>query len=247
MTRPLILGHRGYSARYPENTRLALVKAMEAGADGIELDVDLSCDDVVMVMHDETVDRTTDGHGPLHDLSYAALRKLNAAKGWTSAWEPIPTLQEVLDDLYQVHPHGLYNIEIKVSDGRWREVVDQTLRVCRDHPLRQHIRYSSFHQPSLEYLLSQEARAQAGLLLANLPQDLGPLLANKGWIAVHLWQGAVDSAVVSRCHEQGLEVAVYTVDDEETMRRMVQAGVDVMISNQVGRALDFIASLSRSD
>src|SRR5512143_199880 len=99
--RPLILAHRGASRRAPENTMAAFRLAAELGADGVELDVQLSKDGEVVVMHDSRVDRTTDGHGRIRDLPLAELRALDAG-GWYApefAGERIPTLAEVLHEL----------------------------------------------------------------------------------------------------------------------------------------------------
>lgn len=102
-----VICHRGYSSRYPENTMLAFQKAIETGADGIELDVHLTRDGEVVVIHDELVDRTTDGVGFVKDFSLAELRRLNAAHGWEIAPQRVPTLEEYLE---RIAPTGLQSL-----------------------------------------------------------------------------------------------------------------------------------------
>ena len=95
----LVFAHRGFSAAYPENTILAFRKAIEAGADGIELDVHLTKDDEIVIIHDETVDRTTDASGEVRSFSLENLRRFDASaiKKGAFAFEPIPTLREYFD------------------------------------------------------------------------------------------------------------------------------------------------------
>jgi len=242
VAKPLILGHRGFSAGYPENTRLAMVKAMEAGAHGVEWDVQLSRDGQVMVMHDERVDRTTDGHGLLRQLTYAELRRLNAAGGALErSFEPVPMLSEVLDDLYQIQPDGFYNLEIKVADDRWQALVDKTLAVVQNHPLRPRLRYSSFHASSLSYLACQDPTAGVGLLVDGVDDGVWQTLHRGRWASLHVRYSAVDAPLVARCHHLGLALAVYTVDACEDLVRMANLGVDIIISNRVDVALEAIS------
>ena len=107
----LIFGHRGYAALYPENTMISFKEALNAGADGIELDVQLSLDGELVVIHDPTVDRTTDGTGSVRELSLEELRKLNAANNSkTVEFAGIPTLREVMEWLSGTNL--LLNIEL---------------------------------------------------------------------------------------------------------------------------------------
>lgn len=102
-----VIAHRGASAYEPENTLRAFRRAIELGADMSELDVHLSRDGHLIVMHDETVDKTTDGHGAIRDMTLGDLERLDAGQG-----EHVPTLQSVLDLACQFPPHGLY-VEMK--------------------------------------------------------------------------------------------------------------------------------------
>ena len=110
-----VIAHRGYSGKYPENTMLSFQKAVEAGCDGIELDVQTTKDGVVVVIHDERVDRTTDGEGFVKDYTFEEIRKLNAAKLFphVTDFEPIPSLEEYC--AWMAQNNIFTNIEIKTG------------------------------------------------------------------------------------------------------------------------------------
>ena len=110
-----VVAHRGYSGRYPENTMLAFQKAVEAGCDEIELDVQLTKDDVVVVLHDERIDRTTDGAGYVRDYTYEELKQFSAAKCWDGKYDrmAIPTFEEYC--IWVKDEPVTTNIEFKTS------------------------------------------------------------------------------------------------------------------------------------
>lgn len=157
-----VICHRGYSSRYPENTILAFQKAVESGADGVELDVHLTRDGEVVVIHDERVDRTTDGVGYVKDHSLAELRRLNAAYGWRTAPQRIPTLEEYLE---LIAPTGMKsNIELKTGlfdyEGMEEKVWNQ---ICR-FGLENRVILSSFHAQTLLRVKALAPEAPCGLL-----------------------------------------------------------------------------------
>lgn len=218
---------------------------MEGGADGVELDVQLSKDGVVIVLHDDSVERTTgDGSGSVSELSWRALRTLNAAYQRPDlAREPIPSLAEVLDELMDFKG-GLCNIEMKPCE-RWRDLVQATLQVVRAHPYT--VRYSSFDPKILGYLKTLEPAAECGLLLTHL--DLPEKKAMKtrfglDLAAIHLFYRNVSFELVNQCHQSAMGVAAWTVDHEDDVVRLNQMGVDVIISNQVDETLAALGRLS---
>jgi glycerophosphoryl diester phosphodiesterase len=208
--------------------------ALEFGADGLEFDVQLSADGVPVVIHDPTVDRTTDGTGMVAELSYAELSRLNAAAGWPSLpKQPIPTLEEVLDDAYRLSPEGLFNVELKVYNDNWRELVDRAASLVSKHPLRNNVLFSSFHHKALKYLKSRYPLLQIGFLYART--IIPPwFTANRlNGYSVNLKHSLIREDVVNRCHKKGLKVAVWTVDHPLDLKRMYQCGVDIVISNEI--------------
>ena len=128
-----VTAHRGYSGRYPENTMLAFKKAVEAGCDEIELDVQLTKDDVVVVLHDERIDRTTDGTGYVRDYTYEELKQFNAAKCWNGRYETmaIPTFEEYC--LWVKDEPVTTNIELKTSIYYYEGLEEKTIALLRKY------------------------------------------------------------------------------------------------------------------
>jgi glycerophosphoryl diester phosphodiesterase len=233
---PLIFAHRGASAEAPENTLPAFRLAVEQGADGLELDVTLSADGVPMVIHDDTLDRTTTGRGPVSGQPLAALQALDAgypAKfGARFAGTRLSTLAEVFQALA---PPALINVEIKHDRSPGLELAARVVEAIRAHHMSERVIVSSFQRSSLARVKQRAPELPVGLLYANGP--LGPRWAH--WLggrklpreADHpsaLWLG---SAGIGWCHQHGLRVNTWTVDDPAAMRRLIAAGVDGLITN----------------
>ncbi|MCL6598848.1 MAG: hypothetical protein K6T81_08905 [Alicyclobacillus macrosporangiidus] len=240
MTDTLILGHRGWSARYPENTLLAFRRALDLGCDGLEFDVQLTADEVPVILHDPTVDRTTNGTGRVADLTFAELRRLNAAARFVGEYsgeaQPIPMLDEVLDLAYAQYPGGFYNVELKVYDGDGRALVDRVVPMVMAHPLASRILFSSFHHGCLEYLKLRYPEAEIGLLYEGPVQEPWRRAKDLGAYSVNLdHRFAAD--VVAECQAQGVRVCVWTVDPPDRIRAFLRQGVDILISNQPDVAL----------
>jgi glycerophosphoryl diester phosphodiesterase len=241
MRRTKVLGHRGWSAEYPENTCFAFEKALRLGSDGIEFDVQLTKDGIPVIIHDVMVDRTTDGTGRVSELTAAALRKFNAAaRKQTSreiGFQPIPTLGEVLKAAYAVHADALCNIEIKVHDGDGKEVVDATLRCLREHPYARNILFSSFHHGCLAYLRNRDSQARIGLLYEQTPTDAWHVAKHIQASSIHLNYRVATPNVMNDCHDRGLQVCVWTVDAPSDIDRFMAQGTDVLITNSPERAV----------
>jgi glycerophosphoryl diester phosphodiesterase len=237
----MILGHRGWSAEYPENTCLAFEKALELGIDGIEFDVQLTRDGMPVIIHDARVDRTTDGTGRVSELTVEALRPFNAAaKKQTThvlGFQPIPTLGEVLKAAYSVHPCALCNSEIKVHEGDGKDVIDETLRSLQEHPYAQNILFSSFHHGCLTYLRERDSQARIGLLFEQTPVDAWYVANHLQASSIHLNHRFATPDLMKACHDRGFQVCVWTVDEPSEIERFTVQGVDILITNTPDRAL----------
>ena len=226
---PLVIGHRGASAEAPENSMAAFSLALRYGADGIELDVQLSADGVPVVMHDARVDRMTSGRGLVADLPLAALQALEMAQG-----ERIPTLAEVLATFGS---QLLYNIEVK--DFGWRERGTETAvaHLITTHHLEDNVLVSSFNP----------------LALRRLRRCLPPrvpiaLIRDTGWLkfgyfladgeADHPNHTLVDAAYMAWAKKRNYRVNVWTVDDPAEAWRLVGLGVRGIITNKPGLIRD---------
>jgi len=230
--RPLILAHRGARLWAPENTMAAFRLAAEMGADGVELDVQLCKDGEAVVIHDPTVDRTTNGNGRVKDLTLAELQALDAG-GWFApqfAGERIPTLAQVLHEL---GPRLVLNIELKstspFTDGLEAEVV----RLVEDANLAHRVILSSFNPVALWRVRRLNPNLTTGLLYGpHLPLPL-----RRRWLqplarpdALHPRWDTVTEQMVVAAHRRRLAVHPWTCEDPESMRRLIDWGVDAIIT-----------------
>ena len=160
---PKIFAHRGASRYAPENTLPAFALAAEQGADGVELDVHLTRDDQLVVIHDETLERTTDGAGWVKDCTLAQLQALSAANGMDGfAGTRVPTLRQVLE---QLRPTGLLvNIELKTSVIWYAGIEQKTLELVRDLGMADRVIYSSFNHYSIQQVRARDPSARTAYL-----------------------------------------------------------------------------------
>ncbi len=230
---PLFIAHRGISARYPENTLAAFNGAIDAGAHMIELDVSLSRDRQLVVIHDETVDRTTNGSGAVKALTLNQLDQLDAGSWFDPRFnaERLPTLAQVLD---RVKGHLLVNIEIKPeafeaqgpADAAERQVLD----LVREKKMRDDVLVSSFEWQMLENLRKMEPGIALGLL-SEVPAD-GNLLNWYQRIEGFSWHPdyrVLTRSQVDTLHDLGAQVFPYAVHGKIDTRGMLAIGVDGLI------------------
>ncbi len=240
----IILGHRGASAAAPENTIAAFLRARELGADGVELDVALSRDGVPIVVHDDTVDRTTDGQGYVRAMTILELKQLDAGS-WKSREfrnERIPTLAEVFDALSdwlrpsssRVRP-ALINVELKSTglgtDGVERAVVN----LIDQKNLEDRIIVSSFNPLMLGRVRQLNPRLRRGLLYS--PDE--PIFLKRAWLrflaspnALHPEHSMVDRAFMSWARRKRYGVNTWTVDRADEALRLAALGVTSIMTNR---------------
>lgn len=232
--RPLVFGHRGARQAAPENTLAAFRKAHEMGADGIELDVMLSADGVPVVIHDSTVDRTTNGSGRVRELTLDQLRELDAGGRFASQFsgEPIPTLAEVLDAFGSALR---INIELKSASTGDDGLEARVVELLRARSLGRSIVFSSFNPLSLWRAKRLAPEIRRGLLYAP---DM-PVYLSRAWAApflgldaVHPEGRMVDAGYVRWAHGKGYHVNVWTVNEPPEMLRLIELGVDVLITDR---------------
>jgi glycerophosphoryl diester phosphodiesterase len=220
---PLVIGHRGASADAPENTLSAFALALEQGADGIELDVQLSTDGWPVVMHDQRVDRTTSGHGRVTDLTLAQLRSLDAGDG-----RPVPTLDEVFEAF---GPALLYNLELKDRGWRDRGLAAAVADRIESHHLEDRVLVSSFNPLTVRRARRCLARRTpvAVIRMAGLQQYAYWLASGEADHPQHI---LVDNRYMDWAGQRGYRVHVWTVDDPAEAQRLVVLGVHAIITNK---------------
>jgi glycerophosphoryl diester phosphodiesterase len=231
---PLIIAHRGSSAHAPENTLAAFRLAAEQHADAIELDVDLTRDGHVVVMHDATIDRTTNGQGCVTDLTLEEIRRVDAGswKGAQFAGECVPLLSEVFEAVGQ---QLLINIEIKGMTLRSTGLEARVIDVIKRYDFFERIIISSFNPLALLRVKRLEPRVACGLLFA--PGE--PMYLRRAWLAPlipslnarHPHHSQVTPAFVEKYHARGQYLYVWTINDVVTARAMTFARVDGIIGD----------------
>jgi glycerophosphoryl diester phosphodiesterase len=234
LDRPLNFAHQGASYEAPGNTLAAFLLAIELGADGIELDVHLSKDGEPVVIHDFTLERTTNGEGLVRDKTLAELKGLDAGIWFDPAFigERIPTLQEVFD---AVGDRLLLNIELKTNAVRDDGLVPAVVRLVEENHLLERVVVSSFNPLAVWWVKRLNPWIPVGLLYA---QD-APLLLRGPWLqrfmrlkALHPHFTLVDSGYVRRARKRGCRVHVWTADDPGEMWQLMRMGVDLIITNR---------------
>jgi glycerophosphoryl diester phosphodiesterase len=228
LPRPIIFAHRGASAHAPENTLAAFELALTRQADAIELDVKLCADGRVVVHHDATVDRTTNGHGQLKDMSLAQLKSLDAGSSFSEAFkgEKIPTLDEVFET---VGKRTFINVELTNYTTPRDELVETVCMLVKKHNLQKRILFSSFFGLNLSKARSYLPDVPRGLLAFN--GLLGTWARSFGFAfgkyqALHPYVKDMSQQQAARVHRLNRSVFVWTVNDEKDMSRLFGWGVD---------------------
>jgi glycerophosphoryl diester phosphodiesterase len=232
--RVLNFAHRGASHNAPQNTLAAFRLALEMGADGVELDVQVSKDGEAVVIHDFTVDATTDGQGPVKDKTLAELKELDAGS-WLDArfaGQRIPTLQEVI---VEIGHQLLLNIELKTKGLGSAGLVAEVVRLIEDHNLVHRAIVSSFNPLALRRVKRLNPHICSGLLYyfdlpAHLIRTLLLLLADPD--ALHPEKRLVTQEYMTWAKERGYRVNAWTVDEPAEMKRLIALGVDGIITNR---------------
>lgn len=232
---PRVIAHRGASAAAPENTLAAFRRARDEGATWIECDVKLTADDRPVVFHDDTLDRTTDGQGPVADSPLSVVGALDAG-GWFSPdflGETVPTLEETLDLLADLGMGA--NLEIKPCPGRERETAEVTVAAVRAYAGRVPVLLSSFSDVALAAARESAPELPRGLLVEALPEDWRARAEALECVALHLDAVPLTADQVAGLREDGYKVVVWTVNGESEARRLIDWGVDGIITDAPAR------------
>ncbi len=254
---PLNVAHRGASAYAPENTNLSFVRAAKAGADAIELDVRVTRDGHLVVCHDADISRTSNGSGAIHDLDLATVQTFDAGYRFTveDGSTPfrgqglhIPTLSEV----FAAIPSSLLvNVEVKAtlrrpSDPALRQHVVKTLaRWLDEHAgqgYRERVLLSSFDWPLVDAVRESGLGVPTAYLFApqaNL-RDALTAAVGAGHAAIHPHESLIDEQsrpMLAEAHRHRIAINVWTVDDADRMRELIELGVDGIVTNRPDRLM----------
>jgi glycerophosphoryl diester phosphodiesterase len=233
-----IWAHRGARREAPENTLPAFEFALGLGVDGMEFDVQLTSDGVPVVIHDETVDRTTDGKGAVVGFAFEQLRELDASAGFEGfADVRIPTLDEVLDLLV---PSGMVlNIELKNSVQDYPGLEEKVLDAIEARGIAGQVVLSSFNHYSLKRLQRLGAPSPLGMLYTDPLYRPWRYAAKLGVAALHPpARYMYGKRYVRKAHAAGLAVRPWVVNGRRNLARMLNAGVDAVFTDTPQLALE---------
>ncbi|HEY4910187.1 MAG TPA: glycerophosphodiester phosphodiesterase family protein [Methylomirabilota bacterium] len=235
----LLAAHRGGALLWPENSLLAFRNAVVLGADFIEFDVHLSRDGEVMVIHDATLDRTTSGSGPVRDRTAAELKALRLKdRSGAATQEAVPTLDEVATVAAQGKRRMLLEIKVDASKARYPGIEEKVLAILDRHAMSASTVVMSFEAPTWRRVrelrpdIATCALYSARMLSrSTLAAELDALRsAGVGFIGVE--HSAVDAVAVAQAQRAGIELGAWTVNDPAEMKRLIGAGVSILITDQ---------------
>lgn len=239
-----IFAHRGVSARFPENTMLSFAAALETGCDGIELDVQMSSDGELVVIHDETVDRTTDGCGRVRDMSLAQLRELDASASFKGAYgrNRIPTLDEYLD---LVAGAGIVtNIELKNGVYRYPGMEERLVATIRRRGLERRTIFSSFNHQSAVICAALCPEAEVAFIESAWLLGAGAYCEARGARYLNPRHTFLTPENAAELAAHSVRAQAWTVDDPVELRRLAALGIDSIISNDPAAAMEALAALA---
>lgn len=227
-----VFAHRGDSGKYPENTMLAFRQAVTAGADGIELDIQCTKDGVLVVIHDETIDRVTNGTGRVVDYTFAQLRQFDAAASWGGqhGFCAIPSFEEYCH--WAADQKLTTNVEIKSGIYYYEEIEELAVAMIRQYGLEQKTIFSSFNHLSLVRVKQLVPEIPCGALVGGHGVGNAGYCCRKfGFEYYHPDVGSVTEAVAAECRSQGIGLNVWTVNHMGDLEQMEAWGCRGVITN----------------
>ncbi|MEM3437355.1 MAG: glycerophosphodiester phosphodiesterase family protein [Nitrososphaerales archaeon] len=214
-----IIAHRGASAYEPENTLRAIRRALELNAKMIEVDVRLSKDEQIVVIHDESVDRTTNGKGLVKNLMLEELKKLDAGKG-----ERIPTLQEVID---VVKKKAILIIEIKVPN-----IENSIIKIIENEGIEKEVIVTSFNHHILKKIKNLNPIIKTGVIFKCYPIKSVDLALNANANSLFPEHTYLSKEMVEEAHSNNLKIYPWTVDNPNRANELIEMGVDGIVTNK---------------
>lgn len=227
----LRIAHRGAAGTRPELTRPAFERALEIGVDMIELDVQLTRDGRLVVLHDRQLGRTLSGEGPVRDRTLAELQALDAGSWFDARWAgaTVPALDDVLE---WTAGRAELNVEIKSPPADWAATADALLLLLSASGRLERTIISSFQMGALSEVRARSRAARLGVLWQTT--DFDPMwieAQSLDAVAVHPLWSLVDAELIAEAGRQGRQVIVWTVNDPDSMAELVALGVSGIISD----------------
>lgn len=244
----LIFAHRGFSGNYPENTMLAFQKMTETGCAGTEMDVQMTKDGALVVIHDETLDRTTNGTGWIKDLTLAEVRAVDADGrfGGKVPHQKIPTLEEYFD--FVKDTNMITNIELKTSIYQYPGIEKAVIDMIDRFGLRDRVWLSSFNHYTILRCKEIAPEISGGLLINCWIKDVGEYAKKLGAQTVNAeTEFLLEKEIVDDIHAHGVLAQAWTVNEPEQVRGLLDNGVDYIISNYPDMAMETLRDWKKQD
>jgi glycerophosphoryl diester phosphodiesterase len=257
---PLVMAHQGGNGLWPDNTLYAFEQAVALGVDVLEMDIHSTADGVLVVIHDSTVDRTTDGSGAVHDFTFAELQTLDAAYHWTpddargsGAGEDFPYRKQgitvpALEEVFVAFPEMPMNIEIKQAEP---SIAAPLCQLIRDHGMADQVLVVSFHEEATrefrdtcpEVVTGTTENEVIALFALSKPFLEAVYSPAAGAVQVPEYRSGlhvITPRFIDAAHKRGLQVHAWTINDEADMRRLTDLGVDGIITDYPDRLLQLL-------
>ena len=237
----LVAAHRGGAALWPENSLLAFRQALALGVDALEFDLHMTSDGELVVLHDPTLDRTTTGTGPVRDLKLAelAVMRLKTREGAVTA-ERVPTFAQVLDLVAPTSVELLPEIKVDTNRQRYDRIEEKVLALIRARGLLPRTIIQAFQVETIRRLRELEPTARTMLLVARgdverdraRPAEAVRRARELGATDLGMNHRLIDTDVMNAARAAGIRVAAWTPNEEADIRRMVDLGVDMVMSDR---------------
>jgi glycerophosphoryl diester phosphodiesterase len=223
----IITAHRGASGYAPENTLASMKEAINMKADFGELDVQETLDGEIVLLHDDELKRTTGSLKNIWEMNYEEVKTLDAGSWFSEKFkgEPLPKLSDVIDS---VRGKLKLNIELK-NNGHEKKLEERTIKVVKDKNFSGQCIFTSFDYPKIIKVKEIDPTLKVGLIFKRMPDSINVFTANMELLSVHF--SLVDSEFMKKAKENGKEVHVWTVNEENEMKRLIGLGVTSIITN----------------
>jgi glycerophosphoryl diester phosphodiesterase len=231
MSKPFVWAHRGASAYAPENTLVAFQKAIDMNADGIELDVQMTKDGYLVVIHDETVDRVSDTSGWVKDFTFEEIEELNVNQRFPEFGKVrIPTLKEVYALLRDTDL--TINVELKTGIIFYQDLEEQVVELSKKMGMWKRTIFSSFNHASIKHIKELDETAQTGFLYADGHLDMPAYAKMHGVSALHpALYNLQYPDFIRTCKENNIKLHVWTVNEQKYMEMLCENEIDAIITN----------------
>ncbi|MCA1030672.1 glycerophosphodiester phosphodiesterase [Bacillus timonensis] len=241
MTDTKIFGHRGAAGTSPENTMESFIEAKNMGADGIELDVQMTKDDVLVVIHDEKVDRTTNGSGWVKNFTYEELRQLDASYKFNKEYGfcAIPTLENVFTWAASV-PNFFINVELKNGLVQYKNLEEKVLNLVNQYNLKDRVILSSFNHYSMVKCRKLDSEIEIALLFMEgiyEPWDYAKRLKAN---SIHPYHPVATTELISKSNSNDIKVRPFTVNDEKLMKKFSDDGCSGIFTDYPEKAVSLL-------